>query len=232
MSSFERVSTQSSDLRKIQGELVLQPVDGISRTTRQDLDEIISSEITSLRYDGQRISFGSSGRKVEIESRSETTRMRVGGGEGSDGGIVEAAQRENGEIERTHGFLGIVEERFGGILNSSGSLSFGTGSVDSRSSLSTVTSPERILRDSTKIKSGQKLARDSSEEREGGRGRCRRTTERGKVIGRIVGRQGWKIRGRGAGAEKFEWQSAETGEGRERGTHLVEDENVGSSLWN
>ena len=133
MSSLVRVSTETGDLRKIESKLVLQPVDGISRATGEDLDQVISSEITSLRGERLGISSGSTERKLGCQAK-----------------IAEESRAEGSE--RTDGFLRVVKERFGGILDSSGGLSFGTGTVDSGSRLRRVSSPERILREAGRQK--------------------------------------------------------------------------------
>ena len=45
------VTTKSSDLGKVELELVLQPIDSVSRTASQDSDKIIAGEVTSLWAD-------------------------------------------------------------------------------------------------------------------------------------------------------------------------------------
>lgn len=42
------VSTETSDEGKIKGELVLEPVDSISRTASKDTDQIVAGEVASL----------------------------------------------------------------------------------------------------------------------------------------------------------------------------------------
>jgi len=48
MSSWLTVTAKSSNLRKVELELVLQPVDSISGTASQDGNEIVPGEVTSL----------------------------------------------------------------------------------------------------------------------------------------------------------------------------------------
>lgn len=44
-----RLTTETSDLRQIEAELVLEPVDSITGATSQDADEVIPGKLTSLR---------------------------------------------------------------------------------------------------------------------------------------------------------------------------------------
>jgi len=46
--SWLAVTTEPSDLGKVELELVLQPVDSISGTAGQDGDKIVAGEVTSL----------------------------------------------------------------------------------------------------------------------------------------------------------------------------------------
>jgi hypothetical protein len=47
------VTAKTGDLREVEGELVLEPVHGITRTTSQNTDEIITSEVAGLKKELQ-----------------------------------------------------------------------------------------------------------------------------------------------------------------------------------
>jgi hypothetical protein len=42
------VTTKTGDLGKVEVELVLEPVHGVARTASKDLDEVVTSKLTSL----------------------------------------------------------------------------------------------------------------------------------------------------------------------------------------
>ena len=43
-----RVTTETSDLREVEAELVLQPIDGVTGATGQDADEVVAGEFAGL----------------------------------------------------------------------------------------------------------------------------------------------------------------------------------------
>ena len=43
------MTTETSDLGEVKAELVLQPVDGVARPASKNLNQVVASELTSLK---------------------------------------------------------------------------------------------------------------------------------------------------------------------------------------